>query len=101
MALYAVTRERGPAYDASRPLREQPGWDEHAAFMEALTAEGFIRLGGPVGDRGRVLHVVQAPDEQAIRRRLAADPWEPVGVLRTTAVEPWELLLEAPGATLG
>jgi hypothetical protein len=47
---YAVTRERGPNWDPARPMREQDGWDDHAAFMDALAEEGFVVLGGPLGE---------------------------------------------------
>jgi hypothetical protein len=47
MAVFAVTLVNGPRYDESRPRREQDGWDEHAAFMDALVDDGFVILGGP------------------------------------------------------
>jgi hypothetical protein len=47
---YLVERAKGPAWDHSRERREQAGWDEHAAFMDALADEGFVVLGGPIGD---------------------------------------------------
>ena len=50
MIYYAVTRERGENWDARLPMRRQAKWDEHAAFMDALADEGFIVLGGPLGD---------------------------------------------------
>ena len=66
---YLVRREHGPAWDASRPRREQDGWDEHAAFMDELAAEGFVVLGGPVGegDGDYALNVVDAESEEAAR----------------------------------
>jgi hypothetical protein len=39
--VFVVIREHGPSWDASRPLHEQDGWPEHAAFMEALVDDGF------------------------------------------------------------
>jgi hypothetical protein len=36
---YLVTQEWGPAWDSSRARREQAGWDEHAAFMDALVED--------------------------------------------------------------
>ena len=33
---FAVTRERGEAWDGSRSMTEQENWAEHAAFMNAL-----------------------------------------------------------------
>jgi hypothetical protein len=76
-------------------MREQDGWDGHAAFMDRLAADGFVVLGGPVGDGSRFMHVVDARDEDGIRRRLADDPWERSGQVRTASVEPWKILLRA------
>ena len=42
--------------------------------MDALAAEGFIVLGGPLGDGTRALHVVDAESEEEIRGRFAVDP---------------------------
>lgn len=55
--------------------REQHALDEHAAFMDGLVDDGFVILGGPIGDGERVLLVVEATDERAIKTRLGEDPW--------------------------
>jgi uncharacterized protein len=95
VAYFAVTRERGPSWDDARTMREQDRWDEHAAFMDALADDGFIVLGGPLGEGDRrFLHVVDAASAEAVRARLAADPWESQQ-LRTDGVEPWQILLRA------
>jgi uncharacterized protein YciI len=96
---YLVRRARGPAWDHARRRREQDGWDEHAAFMDALADEGVVILGGPVGegDGEDVVLVVNAESEAAIHRRLADDPWGD-DMLTTERVEPWSVLLRAsPG----
>jgi uncharacterized protein YciI len=95
--LYLVERAKGPAWDHSRARREQDGWDEHAAFMGGLAAEGFVVLGGPVGEGEgeNVLLVVNAEDEATIRSRLADDPW-PDDLLTTVSIRPWSVLLRAP-----
>jgi uncharacterized protein len=94
---YLVERAKGPAWDHSRGRREQAGWDEHAAFMDALAEEGFVVLGGPIGegDGENALLVVDADDEATIRARLAEDPW-PEDMLRTESIRPWSVLLRAP-----
>jgi hypothetical protein len=92
---FALTEACGPAWDPSRERREQDGWDEHAAFMDALVDEGFVVLGGPIGDGRRVMLLVEAEDEKEIRERLAPDPWLP-GVLEIESVEPWSLWLGDP-----
>ena len=90
---FAVTRERGEAWDGSRSMLEQEQWAKHAAFMNALVDDGFVVLGGPVGDGARILLIVEAENEQAIHARLSADPWAPMGLLRIATIERWEILL--------
>src|SRR5262245_9272696 len=91
----AVRRIRGRAWDASLPMRAQASWPEHAAFMNALAAEGFVVLGGPLGSGEEVLLIIDAPDEATVRTRLAADPWSASGLLDIKSVEPWTILLDA------
>jgi uncharacterized protein YciI len=95
MANFAVRLVHGPGWDPSRQIRDQAAWDEHAAFMDGLVKEGFIILGGPVGDGEQTLHVVQAADENAVEARLAKDPWSSAGLLRIGAIEPWALWLDS------
>ncbi len=91
---------RGGPWDWSKDLREQAGWDEHAAFMDALVEDGFILLGGPLeGDR-EVLHVVRAASADEVHERLAADNWTRNWRLATTSVERWTILLDGL-STLG
>lgn len=94
MAYFAVTRERGPTWDGTRPMREQDGWDAHAQFMDELTADGFVVLGGPLGDGTRFLLVINAENSVEIEARLAEDPWTRTDQLRIVKIEPWEILLE-------
>ena len=94
MPVFAVTTIKGPDWDPARPRREQRGWDEHAAFMDRLVEEGFVVLGGPVGDGEEVLLAVEARDEDDVRSRLGADPWEPAGILRFGRIQAWTLWLD-------
>jgi uncharacterized protein YciI len=96
---FLVTRAWGPAWDPARPRREQDGWDEHAAFMDALVEEGFVVFGGPVRDveNGPALVVVRAESEEAVRQRLAADPW-PEELLTVERIDRWWVWLRAPDA---
>src|SRR5262245_56402909 len=88
-----VRRVRGTAWNAALPMRAQEEWAEHAAFMNALAAEGFVVLGGPLGAGEEVLLVIDSPSEEAVRARLAADPWSRAGLLVIARVEPWTILL--------
>jgi uncharacterized protein YciI len=91
MGNFAVRLVHGPGWDSSRQIRGQQGWAEHAAFMDGLVDDGWIILGGPVGDGEQTLHVVEAADEDEVRARLAADPWAQAGLLRIGTIEPWAL----------
>jgi hypothetical protein len=94
---FALIEDCGPAWDPSRERRQQDGWSEHAAFMDGLVEDGFIVLGGPIGDGRKVMLLVEAQDEREIRDRLAADPWLP-GVLEIESIERWSLWLGSPPA---
>ena len=96
MPYFVVVRERRGTWDWSLPLRRQAEWEAHAAFMDALAKDGFVLAGGPLGDEDRarrVMHVVEAANEDAIGQRLADDPWTLSGMLQTVNVEPWTVLL--------
>jgi uncharacterized protein YciI len=93
---FSVRRVRGPAWDAARGMREQDNWAGHAAFMDGLAAEGFIVLGGPVGPGDKeFLFVIYSESEEALRARLAADPWSESDLLEIARVEPWTILLDS------
>jgi uncharacterized protein YciI len=89
-----VLRRSGPEWDGSRPLEEQSGWPEHAAYMDGLVDDGFIVLGGPLSDEDRVVHAVEAESEDAIRATLARDPWSESHLVIDT-IEPWTIRLDA------
>ena len=95
VANFAVRLVHGPGWDSARPIRRQDAWDDHAAFMDGLVDDGFIVLGGPVGDGKESLHVVEAADENEIMSRLADDPWASAGLLQIGTIEPWALWLDS------
>src|SRR5260370_19019769 len=99
MAHFAVRLVHGPGWDSARPIREQDGWDEHAAFMDGLVDDGFIILGGPVGNGEQTLHVVEAAGEQDVETRLARDPWASARLLKIGVIEPWALWLDSRVST--
>jgi hypothetical protein len=74
MAHFVVRLVHGPEWDSLRQSRGQEDRDEHAEFMDGLVGDGFVILGGPVGDGEQPLHLIRATDEDEIRARLAADP---------------------------
>jgi len=90
---HVVLLRSGPQWNAARPLEEQSGWEDHAAFMDNLVDEGFIILGGPLSDEHRVVHAVEAESETAIRETLARDPWSGTH-LEVGTIEQWTIRLD-------
>jgi hypothetical protein len=95
--VFAVTTAKGPNWDHGCGLREQPFWDEHAAFADMLVDRGVIILGGPVAsddEQDIALVAVEAGDEQTLRSVFAADPWAVHQVFRVKQVRAWSLWLD-------
>jgi uncharacterized protein YciI len=90
---HVVLSRSGPDWDGSRPLEEQSDWPAHASFMDGLVDAGFIVLGGPLADEHRVVHVVEAESEGAVRATLARDPWSDTH-LRVEAIDSWTIRLD-------
>jgi uncharacterized protein YciI len=90
---FVVERRSGPEWDASRPMDEQSGWHEHAAFMDGLVEAGFVILGGPLADEHRVVLAIEAESEDAVRATLARDPWSGTHLV-VASVEPWTIRLD-------
>jgi uncharacterized protein YciI len=88
----------GPNRDRSKGTREQPFWDEHAAFIDQLVDEGFILMGGPlVGRDGRpegALLIVNAQDENEAKEKLKNDPWFERGILKLESIKRWEIFID-------
>jgi len=89
---HVVLRQSGPEWKAGEPLEAQSGWQEHAVFMDGLVEDGFIVLGGPIGD-GRVVHAVDAASEEDVRATLARDPWSGTHLV-VESVDPWTIRLD-------
>ncbi len=70
---FLVIEEAGPRWDDKRSMRDQKGWPEHAAFIDALADERFVILGGPLGNyqKHRAMLILDAPDEGVLRTRLS------------------------------
>jgi hypothetical protein len=94
MAMFLVVRRRaGPEWDAAKQLEEQSGWDEHAAFMDALVDDGFVVLGGPLADEHRVPLVIDAGSEDEVEARLGEDPWHETHLV-PDSIDRWTIRLD-------
>lgn len=70
------------------------GWDEHAAVMDGLVADGFVVLGGPLADEHRVVLAVEAACEDEVHATPARDPWSG-SLLVVDTVDRWTIRLDA------
>jgi uncharacterized protein YciI len=114
---FVVISQQGPSWDPSKTMRDQQLWTEHATFINGLVDEGFLLLGGPLADRSRpdddfstvsepvgddrlyrTMVVVRAPGSDDAAARLTADPWIRSGVLVSTSIDRWEVLVGDPAA---
>ena len=65
--------------------------------MDELVDDGFLVVGGPLGNGERTLHLIVADGEDEIRARLAGDPWASAGLHEVGSIEPWSLWLDGRG----
>jgi uncharacterized protein YciI len=93
--IFAVIHLRGPAWNSSSPLEGQVDWVPHKDFINALDAEGFLLLAGPLTGTSNVLLIVRAESADEIRSRIGEDPWIQKDLLRISVVAPWDLRVGA------
>jgi uncharacterized protein YciI len=91
---YVVISSAGPNRDSSKGTREQPFWDEHAAFIDRLVADGFILMGGPFVDEGGSLLIFNVDDENEVRAKLKDDPWSTHGILKLESIKRWQIFID-------
>ena len=104
MPVFAVTTAKGANWDRPRGIRQQPFFEEHAAFVDGLVGRGIIILGGPVAsedDDDIGLLAVEAADESALRCIFDADPWTVHQVYRIKTVRAWTLWLDGRSRATG
>ena len=92
MSYFAVIREAGPAWTDGPGIAGPAAVSDHAAFMAALAADGFVLCAGPLRDRERA-PPVNAESEAEVHHRLHHDPWAASGNLETVSVEPWTVFV--------
>lgn len=84
----------GPNRDFSKDTRQQPFWDEHAAFIDQLVEDGFILMGGPLVDEGGAMLIFNAEDENEVREKLKNDPWMQHGILKLESIKRWQIFID-------
>ena len=92
--IFVAISSAGPNRDFSKGTREQPFWNEHAAFTDKLVDDGFILMGGPLVDEGGSLLIFNAEVENEVREKLKNDPWARHGILKLESVKRWEIFID-------
>ena len=89
----------GPRWVAGLGPREQPLWDEHAAFIDELADRGELVLGGPYEDWSGSILLFALPVAE-VRAMLRSDPWVAEDVLAEPDVRPWLVWVDPRGFTV-
>lgn len=85
----------GPAWVPGKTVREQPYWEQHAAFMDRLFENGTVVLGGPFADATGSLVVVEAENEREVVDWYASDPFVVHNIFVLSSLKQWLLFLDA------
>jgi uncharacterized protein YciI len=91
---FAAFLRPGSRWNPDKPVREQPYWDDHARYMDALFETGALILGGPFADRTGALVVVTAESAEQVREMYRRDPWTERDVLVVADVKEWTIFLD-------
>ena len=93
--LYLNFRKTGPAWIAGTTTRQQPLWDQHAAFIDKLFEQGRIIMAGPYADLTGALVIIKAASATEASQMFADDPWTTHGILLESKVIEWTVFLDA------
>jgi len=83
----------GPTW-TSGSVREQPGWDQHAEFIDALIANGTFVMGGPFADNSGSMSLLEGVTADEARRITAPDPFVENGVFVLDDVREWDVFVD-------
>lgn len=83
----------GPAW-GSGPPEEQPGWDEHADFVDALVEKGTFVMGGPFSDYSGSVTLLEGVTAVEAADLLAGDPFVENGVFIVDSIRDWSVYVD-------
>lgn len=88
-----VRWKAGPTWTTGS-VDEQPGWDEHAAYIDDLIERGIFVMGGPLSDQSGSLSLLENVTEQEARELIAQDPFVANGVFELEEVCSWNIFVD-------
>ncbi len=83
----------GPAWK-SGAVDDQPGWDEHAAFIDDLVERGVFVMGGPFADQRGSQSLLENVSEDEARELVLQDPFIENGVFELEEVRAWNVFVD-------
>jgi uncharacterized protein YciI len=83
----------GPAW-TSGAVDDQPGWDEHAAFIDELIERGIFVMGGPLADQRGSQSLLENVTEHQARELVLRDPFVANGVFELEEVRAWNVFVD-------
>ena len=83
----------GPAWKSGAP-EEQPGWDDHARFVDELVERGTMVMGGPFADHSGSLIVLENIGEAEAEGLVAEDPFVLNGVFVLEEARAWNVYVD-------
>jgi uncharacterized protein len=84
----------GPTWEPGGAIREQPGWDAHAEFIDALVERGTMVMGGPFSDSSGSMSLLECVDAAEAERLVAGDPFVENGVFVLEEVREWTIFVD-------
>ena len=83
----------GPTW-TNGSVREQPDWDAHAEFVDALIERGTFVMGGPFSDNSGSMSLLEGIDADEARRILEDDPFMKNGVFVLEEIREWNVFVD-------
>jgi uncharacterized protein YciI len=83
----------GPTW-TSGSVREQPDWDAHAEFVDALIERGTMVMGGPFSDNSGSMSLLEGVGADEARRILEEDPFMQNGVFELDEIREWTVFVD-------
>ena len=80
-----VVFKAGPTW-GSGPPEDQPGWEAHGDFVDALIAAGTFVMGGPFSDYSGSVNLLEGVTAAEAEKLLARDPFVENGVFELDSV---------------
>jgi uncharacterized protein YciI len=88
-----VRWKAGPTWTTGS-VDEQPGWDEHAGYIDGLIERGIFVMGGPLADNSGSVSLLEGVDEGEARKLIVADPFVANGVFVLDDVSEWNVFVD-------